>query len=294
MIYLDNKVVITVMSGTNQPILVVKDGDIVHIKTLDCFSNRLKKEDDTLGLLEWDSINPCTGPIYVDGAEKGDILKVEIIDMEVDNHGVILMDESDMRRYGVRGKEKSLHVTVEKSSICLSKKVQLPIQPMIGVIGTAPELGDIPTTLPGRHGGNMDCKCIKKGSIVYLPVFHEGGLLAVGDLHAAMGDGEAAGSGIEISGAVIIKINIIKNQKMPLPLISFDGKIATIASEESLEKASDLSVKMMLDFLTQNKGYDLEYAWKLLTYSADVCICQFANKIKTVRCEIPLSVIGHQ
>lgn len=278
--------VITSMSINNSPIEYVEAGEIVKIRTLDCFSNRLRREEQVLSNLPWDSINPCTGPIYIKGAEKGDILKISILDISVDDQGVLIKDKGDLKKYGLNEKEKSLYAAVVNDEIVLSDEVKIPISPMIGVIGTAAEK-DILTTLPGEHGGNMDNKMIKKGSIIYLPVFHEGALLSIGDLHASMGDGEAAGCGIEISGSVTIQIDVEKNANLPVPMVMADGKVCMIASAESLDKAAEKSVKMMLDYLNYNCKMNSDISWKLLAAVGDVKICQFANKIKTVRCEMP-------
>lgn len=122
--------------------------------------------------------------------------------------------------------------------------------------------------------------------VVYLPVFHDGALLAIGDLHAAMGDGEAAGCGIEISGCVTLKIDVMKDKAFPTPMIEADGKIITVASAASLDEAADKSVGMMLDYMMNHCSFSSDLAWKCLSAMGEVKICQFANKIKTVRCEM--------
>ena len=284
--YIVSDKTVTIMSAANSPVEYVESGEIIKIKTKDCFSNRLLTEDQTLSSLPWDSVNPCTGPIYVKGAEAGDILKIHILDITLDKHGVLIKDRNDLKKYSIWEEEKSLHVDVYNEEILLTNGIRLPIEPMIGVIGTAP-LEDVPTTLPGIHGGNMDSKMIKKGSTVFLPVFYEGALLAIGDLHAGMGDGEAAGCGIEISGDVTIQVELIKGEKFPVPMIGADDMICMIASERTLEQASEKSVKMMLEYMIQNCKQNSDTAWILVSAMGNVRICQFANKLKTVRCEMP-------
>lgn len=164
--------------------------------------------------------------------------------------------------------------------------------PMIGAIGTAPKEGNILTTLPGLHGGNMDCTQIKPGSIVYLPVFHDGGLLALGDVHASMGDGEAVGCGVEIACTVTLRVSIVRGKQLPLPLVKCDDKLITNASATTLDEAVVQAAKNMIDYLVSFQHHTLEYAWNVLAIAGHVCICQFANKLKTARCELPLSLVN--
>lgn len=283
---LSNEKFVTKMSSKNIPAIYIEEKEHLLVRTSDCFQGCLRREDDVLSLLEKESINPCSGPIYVRGAEQGDILKVQIHEITIDDHGIVLMDKIDLQKYGIEEKEKSLHLRVDERGIEIADDLWIPAEPMIGVIGTAPLEEDVFTTLPGPHGGNMDSKCIKKGSIVYLPVFHPGGLLALGDIHAAMADGEAGGSGVEISGSIEISVEIIKNSDIPIPFVEVDDKIITIASAETLEKAANESVRMMLHYLIVQKKMSDDLAWKLVAMLADVCVCQFANELKTIRCEL--------
>ena len=284
--------VVPSMSFDNKPVLFVNTGDVVSVSTLDCFSNKLREENQTMSMLSADDMNPCTGPIYINGAEKGDILKVEILDIVVGNHGVMLSDAAGFSKYGAGETAKSIHVKVKDNKIFLTDDVVVDAKPMIGCIGTAPESESILTTVPGIHGGNMDNARITAGSVLYLPVFHEGALLSLGDVHAAMGDGEVTGCGIEIFAEVIIRVNVIKNVKMPLPAVISDNTFMTVASDVSLDDAAETSVKMMLDCLTQLGELSVDDAWKIVGIIANVRICQIVNALRTARCEVPLNVCG--
>ena len=163
---------------------------------------------------------------------------------------------------------------------------------MIGCIGTAPEEGSVLTTRPGTHGGNMDNAKITAGSTLLLPVYHDGALLSLGDLHAAMGDGEVTGCGVEIFGVVTIRVNVIKNIKMQLPAVITDDVFMTIASAKTLDEASETAVKMMLDTLVYLADFSENDAWKIVGIIGNIRICQIVNALKTVRCEVPLSICG--
>lgn len=278
------------MSSGNPPVAHVRPGE--QIRTVDCFHGRLRCETDTLGALPWNTINPCTGPIFVDSAVPGDVLKIEIDDIALAEIGVTIQDNGDLLKYGIERPDKSMYLDVAKGKILIGKHSLYPISPMIGTIGTAPKEGSFLTTLPGLHGGNMDCAQIKPGSIVYLPVFHDGGLLALGDVHAPMGDGEAVGSGAEIASIVTLRISIVLGKQHPLPLVVCENRFMTIASAETLDEAVLLATRNMIDYLVTVRAFPLEYVWNAVAAAGDGRICQSANKLKTARCEMPLSLIN--
>ena len=284
--------VISAMNCEHKPAMHVNVGDVFSVNTLDCFSNKLRSEDETMAKLSADDMNPCTGPIYIDGAVRGDILKVEILDIKVGDHGVMLSDAAAFNKYGAGETAKSIHVKVADNKIYLTDDVILDAKPMIGCIGTAPENDAVLTTVPGFHGGNMDNAKITAGSALYLPVFHDGALLSLGDLHAAMGDGEVTGCGIEIFGEVKLRTEIIKDVSMPLPAVINNGIFMTVASAETLDDAAEHSVKMMLECLTKLGEVTVDDAWKIVGIVANVRICQIVNALRTARCEVPLSMCG--
>ena len=284
--------VITAMSSENVPIAHIGAGEVITVSTRDCFSNKLRSEEQTMLGLTADDMNPCTGPIYINGAEKGDILKVEILDIKVGDHGVMLSDSAAFNKYGAGEDAKSIHIKVENNKIYLTDDITIDAVPMIGCIGTAPENEAVLTTVPGTHGGNMDNARITAGSTLLLPVYHDGALLSLGDLHAAMGDGEVTGCGVEIFGDVTIRVSVIKNVKMPLPAVITEHEFMTVASGKSIDDAAELSVKMMLDCLTSLCNMDVYDAWKVVGIIANVRICQIVNALKTARCEVPLSLCG--
>ena len=290
---IDVNSVISAMSYANAPVEYVDAGDVITVSTLDCFSNKLRKEEETMSCLSAEDMNPCTGPIYVKGASVGDILKVEILDINVGDHGVMLSDAAGFNKYGAGDVAKSIHVKVQDNKIYLTDDITINAVPMIGCIGTAPECEPVLTTVPGTHGGNMDNAKITAGSVLLLPVYHEGALLSLGDLHAAMGDGEVTGCGIEIFGEVTIRVNVIKNIKMQLPVVITDDVFMTVASCKSLDDAAELSVKMMLDCLTNLGEMTIDDAWKVVGIIGNVRVCQIVNALKTARCEVPIEVCAN-
>ena len=227
-IHTDTKV--HVMSRDNAPAAYAKDGDTVRFETLDCFGGQLTSEDQKMGGLDWNNINPATGPLYVEGAEAGDVLKVEILSIALADHGVMVHSEGER----VTGRMVSGEVTkilpVENGCARFNEKLSFPIRPMIGVIGTAPAGEGIATGTPGAHGGNMDCTRIGAGTTLYLPVNVDGALLAMGDMHAVMGDGEVGVCGVEIAGRIIVRVSVMKDCALPTPFLLTDEMAATICS----------------------------------------------------------------
>ncbi|WP_236026176.1 acetamidase/formamidase family protein [Alicyclobacillus suci] len=275
------------MSPNNAPVTHVADGDTVIIQTCDCFENQITSEDQDFGTLDWERINPATGPIYINGAEPGDLLVVHIQKIDLAKRGVMTTGPN----LGVLGDELSQNairmIPIHNGKAIFSDTIELPIHPMIGVIGTAPAVDSIPCGTPGDHGGNMDCKCITEGARLILPVNVPGALFALGDLHAAMGDGEVAVCGIEIAATVQVQFHVQKGKHWPTPMLVNDEQIMTIASETLLDDAATRAVKNMVHFLEETCGVDKAEATFLLSAAGDLRVCQVVDPLKTARFELP-------
>ncbi|MHB1394948.1 MAG: acetamidase/formamidase family protein [Clostridia bacterium] len=279
------------MSPLNQAVATVEAGEMVVFETLDCFSNHIRREDQLFSSVGWDVINPATGPLYINNAVPGDILKVEIVDIKLDEQGVM----TTAPNLGVLGKIVSGEVTkvvpIRNGKAIFNEKIEIPINPMIGVIGTSPKNEEIPTGTPGTHGSNMDCKRIVKGSVLYLPVNVPGALLAMGDMHAVMGDGEIVVCGIEISGEITVRVNVIKNASLPLPMLVEGDSVMTIASAETLDEAAKTATINMHTFLCNELNINVDEAGMLLSVLGDLRICQVVDPLMTARMELPLWVL---
>ena len=279
------------MSAQNTPVLKVEDGATLIFETCDCFENQITSVNTPFNSLNWNRINPATGPVYVEGAEPGDILAVTIDRIKIADHGVMLTGPG----LGVMGSEletnqiKLIPIRGEKASF--QEGLELPLNPMIGVIGIAPEHEEISCGTPGLHGGNMDCKIIKEGCTIYLPVNVPGALLAMGDLHAVMGDGEVSVSGVEIQGEVTVRVNVLKNLDWKLPLVRTTESVYTIASELTLDEAVVTVTKNMVHLLETKCNLTKDDAIKLLSIAANLQICQVVDPLKTVRMELSIRIL---
>ncbi|WP_203362933.1 acetamidase/formamidase family protein [Bacillus sp. REN10] len=286
MYHVSNEKKIYAMSPVNQPALVVNPGTLVTLDTNDCFDNQIDAEDILLSEVDWNRLNPATGPVYVEGAEPGDILSVHIQKIELADHGFSFA-APDLGVMGDRLTTNTIKkLPIHNGKVLYNDRLQIPLNPMIGVIGTAPANESVLNDTPGEHGGNMDCKQIKEGAIVFLPVNVPGALLALGDLHAAMGDGEIS-SGVEIAGKVTLKIEVIKDKDWKLPLVITEEKMMTVASAKTLDEATDRAVKNMVDWLEKETGMSTVEASMLLSIASDLRVCQAVNPLKTMRVELP-------
>ena len=267
----------------------VQQGEILEFHTRDCFNNQIDSEDYVMDVLDWDHINPATGPVYVEGAEKGDVLKVEILDIKLDDMGTMCC----LPENGVLGAditENQIKKVPVKDDKAIFNQFELPLNPMIGVIGVAPENESVPCGTPGRHGGNMDNTKIAKGATLYLPVFHDGAYFGCGDVHACMGDGEIMVSGVEIGAVVSVRLTVLKGVSIDNPRLEDAENIYTIASSEDIEKAIYTATKDMCGILQKNLGYTLNEAGMLMSAAGNLQFCQVVDPERTVRMAIPKTI----
>jgi amidase len=279
------------LSPENPPCAEITPGETVIVETEDCFSGRIKDTTDLFEVGGWENINPATGPIIVKGAEAGDTLAVDILDIKVHSPGVMAI-VPEMGAAGDKITEtKTILVPIANGLVHLPGDVMLECRPMIGVIGTAPKEGEVPTGTPGPHGGNMDSKVIAEGSTVYLPVNVPGAMLAMGDLHALMGDGEVLFCGVETAGTVKLETRLLKGITLPCPIVETKDAIYAIWSEETLDSASVTVVDKAVSLLTQALKISYGEALCLLSAVGNLQICQIVDPLKTVRMEIPKTLL---
>lgn len=281
----------TVMSASNKAVDQTESGSTVIFETYDCFTNQITSEEQTSSSVDRSKINPATGPLFVEGAEPGDTLKVDILDINIADQGVMAISPLRGALAGTIREEKTKIIKIKNGQAVFNDTLRLAINPMIGVIGTAPKEDEIPTSTPGTHGGNMDCKRIVKGATLYLPVNVIGGLLAMGDVHAVMGDGEIVICGLEIPAEVTVRVTVLKGQPYPLPLLADDERVMTIASANTLDEASEKAIKQMHTFLAEEVKMDFHEAAMFLSVGADLKVCQIVNPLKTARMELPRWVL---
>lgn len=279
------------MSADNEPAAKVKSGARITFVTKDCFNNQLLSKDAQLGQLDWEAVNPATGPVYVEEAEPGDVLKITIEEIRLSECGTM----AAIPENGVLGalvkKGVLKKVPVKNGMAEFSDDIKLPCHPMIGVIGVAPEKGSVACGEPGSHGGNMDNTRIGAGAVLYLPVFHKGALLAMGDVHACMGDGEIMVTGVEIPAEVTVTAEVLKGLSINNPMLEDAKSCYTIASDENVEKAVFEAVYAMTKIVSKQRDMTLEEAGMLLSATGNLQFCQVVDPKRTVRMEMTKAVL---
>ncbi|MEE0247006.1 acetamidase/formamidase family protein [Ellagibacter isourolithinifaciens] len=291
MIELDDAKTLFSFDKDLEPVLKVPSGETVRIRTKDCFGNQLQGPEDQLSEIDWEAINPATGPIYVEGAVAGGALKVHIDNIELDAQTSSCTGKDE----GVCGDRFSDWAThfckVEDGKVVWDERLSIPLAPMIGVIGVAPEGEPVNCGTPGKHGGNMDNTAIAAGATLYFPVAVDGALFGCGDMHAVMGDGEVSVSGAEVAGYATVTLTALPELSVPNPLIENDTHFGIIVSAESLDKAAELAVQQMVDLLASRTNESEADLVMLLSLVADVRVCQMVDPEKTVRFMVPKYVL---
>ncbi len=276
---------ITAFSKNAAPVMHVQDGATVRIATKDCYMDNLRAENDPRGAAKGPAIgcNPASGPIFVEGAQPGDTLKCEILAIDVGEYASM--------RISNRGGLMADRVTAPivrciplRDGYAELAGVRMPLDPMIGVIGVAPEGEDVDTESPGAHGGNMDTRHIRAGSTLYLPVAAEGALFALGDVHARMGDGEICICGLECPAEVTVRLSVVHGRREKWPMLKDeDGRWYAIASAADLDEAAKLSADAMMDFIERRVEIDHNELILLMSLVCHLEISQVVDPLLTAR-----------
>ena len=291
MVELDDEKVFYAFDKALEPAMVVPSGTTVRVRTKDCFGNQIQKPEDELDGIDWDHTNPATGPIFVEGAVPGGALKVSVGAIEFDNKSVSCTGENE----GVCGDRFNAWSTqvceIDGDELVWDERLCIPLRPMIGVIGVAPEGDPINCGTPGSHGGNMDNTAITAGATLYFPVFADGALFGCGDMHAVMGDGEISVSGAEAAGWATVTLTAMPELKLVDPLIENATHFGVIASAETLDAAADRAVHEMVDLICDRTAEDPDKVVMLLSLVGDVQVCQMVDPEKTIRFMVPKYVL---
>jgi amidase len=271
--------------GPAQPVARLKPGDILDTNTLDCFGNAIKKPGDTLSMAKGD--NPLTGPFYIEGAQPGDMLAVKILDLQVDgDQGVgafaagfgAINSTNYTPMLGASLPEKIWfypidHQTNTATFHALDSKfsVKIPLHPFFGCIGVAPANGEVRSSIvPAEFGGNMDSPEASAGNTVYFPVNIPGALLYLGDGHAAMGDGEVAGTAIEVPLHARVQVDVVKGRKIGWPRFENDDAIMTVGSYRPLDDCVRIAFTELVEWIHEDYGLSELDAYELLSQVAKI------------------------
>jgi amidase len=232
-------------------------------------------EDDLVTASDMPRVNSATGPVAVRGAEPGDSLVVEFLAIEPVEQGVATIIPGFGQLIDKVESPRTYVFRVEGDEVAMTDRIRFPARPMVGVIGVATEGEELTNAYAGRHGGNLDDHLHGPGSRVYFPVRQAGGMFAVGDMHAAMGDGEICGTGVEIAGEVTVRFDLVKGRQAEWPVTELaDRWVSHGTSNGVFAEAMDAACEDAAKLLVDQWGFAMEEAFVFLSVACDVNVCQ--------------------
>lgn len=262
--------------GGRKPIAKIEPGELVRIRTMDCFGGQVQSVDDLPSkVCRWPELNPVSGPFYVRGARAGDALAVHLVDLTVaadvgysatfPHFGALTGTEQTAMlhpaldevvwQYPIDREQGTVRFVSRRSVNGFAR--DLPLAPMLGTIGVAPAGGETRMSIVlGAHGGNLDSPLVRAGTTVYLPVNVDGALLAVGDGHARQGDGELCGVGVEVPMDVTLVVEVLSGVSPRWPRFETDDRIGAFGIARPLEDAYRSASRRLVDDVTAMTGID--------------------------------------
>src|SRR3954454_5365029 len=259
------------------PALEIDPGETVTFRTADVAYERLSRGEavEDIGL---ENFNRVTGPVAVRGAEPGDALRVEILDVAVHRAWSVWLP--GFGGLGARtDAPRVMEAPVEGDRVRIGSQT-VPARPMIGCIGTAPAEGSASTFMPAYpHGGNMDLREMEPGTTLYLPVNVPGGLLSMGDLHAAMGTAEPTWVSLEAAGQATLRIGVEKGLALAFPRLRCAGEIYFLGIAESYPEAHALAIEQAHDYLVDDRGMSHFDAY---AYASACCDMRLGGPASTI------------
>lgn len=263
------------------PALAIDSGDEVLVETWDAFEG----VRDVPTFAARANKGPATGPIQVNGAEPGDALKIEFLSIapkadEGAAHMVMsgrgFLDEDFTQPH-------CLSVTLDGGDVVLPSGLRFPQRPSMGFVATTPPYRQSTASDSGPYGGDIDMQELVAGSTLYLPVLVPGGLLALGDCHAVVGDGAVAGTGAECASDTEIRVTVQKDARLTAPRVLTPEHFAVLSYGQNLDLAMRDAVRQMVDVLVQERGMAPYDAYTLLSLAGDIRVSRTFRDISSVK-----------
>jgi amidase len=298
----------------DEPLVRLKPGEAVEIETYDASTGYFKTAEDKAipgKRPGFDRVpplaNPIGGPVFVEGAQRGDVLAVTIEDITVDSYSWIAIGP---RRGPLGESTRWLELsagyttkifkhtpgpsgTTRDGTLHFSDKLSWPITPFIGTLGVAPDR-EVCTSLDGQGdwGGNLDIRDVAPGNKIFLPIHHPGALFYLGDVHASQGDTEFTGTAAETKATVRVKLELIKNRRLPWMRIDKPGSIVAINAQRPLEAAVETATIHLMDWLISDYRFTPVDAYCLVSTCPDFRInvyqmCKIGKLSFVAGAEIP-------
>jgi acetamidase/formamidase len=274
------------------PVLEVESGATVQLETADASGGQLTRHSTALDVTKMDmaNVNPVTGPVYVKGAEPGDTLQVEILELAPNDWGWTAI----IPGFGLLADEypdpwlNISTVDAATKTVRFSDDVTLPFAPFPGTIGVAPkEPGRHSVLPPTKWGGNMDIKHLTAGTALYLPVAADGALFSVGDTHAAMGDAEVCGTAVESAMTITVRLTTLKHVVIPFPRYRIppaqlaaaeqSGYDVCTGIDSDLTEAAKQATRATIEHIAQTHGLDRQTAYAIASVAVDLRIHELVD-----------------
>lgn len=266
--------------ATMPPVATIQPGETILVETYDTSTGRIHRPEDVAAFVaarDPRKVNPACGPIFVAGAQPGDALAVTILDIQLAPLGWVRA----LRGAGVVQDGIAEHgivmVRVEGDDLIFGDTLRFPARPMVGVIGTAPAEGVVYTAHPGPLGSNIDLTAITTGATVHLPVEVPGGLLAIGDVHASMGEGEVSGTGVEINGEVTVRVDLEPGAATRRIWVETAEAWIATGQGATLDDAVEEAVRELTSLLERELDLSRTEAFLLVSARGDVRVGQNAR-----------------
>lgn len=273
-----------------EPSSTVDPGTALTIETRDSLDGAVQSESDVIDAVP-EEVNAATGPVAVDDARPGDVLKVEIEEIHLtEDHGRVVTIEG----FGLLDGEPDIEAPRTRMTPVDDDKISfegigVSVDPVIGTIGVAPREDSYTTLVPHDHGGNLDTTDATAGNTLYFPVFQPGGMLAMGDCKAAMADGEMCGTGSEIATEIDVTVDVVADPAVDLerPLVETPEAWKTLASAETMEEACELANRDAIALLAAEHDLDTTDAYMVSSLVGGLEISQVVDPLVTVRNAVP-------
>lgn len=245
----------------------------------------------------WPGGHLITGPVAVAGAKSGDLLVVDVLEIELrQNWGYTVIEPlagtlpEDYPDYQIH------HISIDRyrNEACLPWGGRLGLRPFFGIMAVAPppSWGRISSVIPRAHGGNMDCKELVAGTTVYFPVFNDGALFSVGDGHAAQGDGEVCVTAIETALTGRFRLDLRRDREVVRPRAETSTHLITMGFDEDLDQAVKQALRDMILWLGEDCDLKRADAYALCSLAADMRVTQTVNVAKGIHCMLPKAALA--
>jgi amidase len=282
----------TSFSATNPPVIRVQPGETFVMETNDRFATYEGPRSAPEAL---ETLKTMAGPVYIEGTKPGDTLKIEVLDVTLPLDYGWIGATPGRGPLGTRiAAFRKTRVQITPHGVVFNGTITMPLRPMLGRLGVAPKEGTKASNDRGAFGGSMANTQITTGATVYLPVFHAGGLLTIGDCHAAMGDGETTASAVECAVDATLRASLEERFTVHRPVVATATEVITSGEGETMEAATAMAIQAMADLLEERLRIDATDAAMLIACAADVRTGLAGNPPYTMRVAISRSMLAWQ